>query len=147
MNGWIEFQVPGPPVPKARPRVAGGRTYTPKPTKDYERLVRWSGQIAMWDASMKPITGPVEAFLAFALPYPASWSKRKRESNTWAVGRVDLDNLVKAVLDGLNGICYGDDRQVCRVEVVKRYGGEPGVHVWLRRLLSEGQSSKEEVGQ
>ena len=134
MSGTIEFEVPGAPVPKARPRVVGGRTYTPKPTKDYERLVRWTGQIAMWDAGCKPLTGPVGAYLAFTLPYPASWSKRKRAANEWAVTRSDLDNLVKAVLDGLNGICYGDDRQVASVLAEQRYGEEPGVRVQVRNL-------------
>lgn len=36
----VKFTIPGIPVPKARPRVVRGHTYTPKKTKDYEALVQ-----------------------------------------------------------------------------------------------------------
>jgi Holliday junction resolvase RusA-like endonuclease len=31
----------------------------------------------------------------------------------------DIDNLIKATLDGMNGICYDDDRQIERLSVIK----------------------------
>ena len=127
----IEFTVPGAPVPKARPRVASGRAYTPRATKGYEELVAWSGRAAMQGAFVSALNGPVGAELAFTLPWPASWAKERRAAALWPVGRVDVDNLVKAVLDALNGICYADDRQVCSLLASKRYGVAPGVLVRL----------------
>lgn len=38
----IEFVVEGVPVSKLRPRVTRTHTYTPKKTRDYEKLVQWS---------------------------------------------------------------------------------------------------------
>jgi len=38
----IHFTIPGAPKGKARPRVTKFGTYTPKSTKDYEKLVRKS---------------------------------------------------------------------------------------------------------
>ena len=39
--------------------------------------------------------------------------------------RPDLDNLVKAVTDSLNGILYCDDCQFFRCEAIKRYSEDP----------------------
>ena len=36
----VVFNVPGTPIPKARPRVYSGRGITPKRTKDAEKHVR-----------------------------------------------------------------------------------------------------------
>jgi len=33
--------------------------------------------------------------------------------------RSDIDNLIKTVLDGLNGVAWEDDTQVVKVEAVK----------------------------
>lgn len=33
--------------------------------------------------------------------------------------RADIDNLIKTVLDGLNGVAWEDDTQVVKVEAVK----------------------------
>lgn len=46
---------------------------------------------------------------------------------TRAVG--DVDKLLRAVLDGLDGIAYDDDSQVTAVHAAKRYGDEPGALV------------------
>lgn len=39
----------------------------------------------------------------------------------------DLDNLAKAVMDSLNGVCWIDDAQVCRIVLSKWIvaGGDP----------------------
>lgn len=34
---------------------------------------------------------------------------------------MDVDNLGKAIMDGMNGIAWHDDRQVIRLEVEKEY--------------------------
>ena len=41
MTSELTFIIPGPPVPKQRPRFGrGGRVYTPPATRDYEIAVR-----------------------------------------------------------------------------------------------------------
>jgi Holliday junction resolvase RusA-like endonuclease len=71
-----------------------------------------------------------EVHLDFQMPIPASWSQKRRALVTGMdvvahVKRPDLDNLEKAVLDGLNGVVWNDDAQVFRLTKVKRYGLEP----------------------
>lgn len=51
----IEFTIPGVPQGKERPRFTqNSATYTPKKTKDYEKLVAWAYQddAAITDATV-----------------------------------------------------------------------------------------------
>lgn len=63
---------------------------------DYKATVGWAGRAAI----KKPLTGPVEVAARFYL-----CGKRLP----------DLDNLLKAILDGLNKVAWNDDRQVVKV--------------------------------
>jgi Holliday junction resolvase RusA-like endonuclease len=47
----------------------------------------------------------------------------------------DLDNVVKAVLDALNGVVYLDDAQVVNLVATKRYATEPRVEVYIFEKL------------
>lgn len=40
-------------------------------------------------------------------------------------------NIVKIVCDALNGIAYGDDRQIALVQIRKKYAEEPKTDVRL----------------
>lgn len=93
----MRLTVPGRPVPKARPRVgAGGRVYTPRATREYEERAAWAARAA----GMRPLAGLVAVRAVFYLSRRAG----------------DLDNYVKALLDGLKGAAYGDDSQVAALE-------------------------------
>lgn len=55
----------------------------------------------------------------------------------------DADNILKAVLDALNGVAYEDDRQVVEVLCIKKYiggdgwksyGMEPGLYIGIGML-------------
>lgn len=89
----VTFTVPGRPVPKQRPRVGkNGNIYTPGRCRCYERQVG----IYAKQAFRQPFTGPVE------LEVTCYFTSRPG----------DLDNYVKAISDGLNGVAWLDDRQV-----------------------------------
>ncbi|MCO7656007.1 RusA family crossover junction endodeoxyribonuclease, partial [Pseudomonas aeruginosa] len=49
-----------------------------------------------------------------------------------------MDNVIKAIYDGLNGVVWKDDVQVVKAVVGKRYGETPGVRVKVVPLL-EGE--------
>ncbi len=87
------FTVPGPPIPKGRPRVTRGNTYTPPTSEAYERKV---GMCARMAGLRK---GPGEFVVSLSFFMATS-------------RRVDVDNLVKSQLDALNGIAWEDDSQV-----------------------------------
>lgn len=132
--------IPGPAVPFARPRPGGGHFY---------QLPSY----AAWRASATLVlrahasrlrcpridAGPVAVSVVAVHPRAAerpAWCPRA----AWAPGgrvpavtRMDLDNVVKAVLDALaDAGVFADDRQVCRVQANSYYaatGEAPAVHV------------------
>lgn len=126
----IEFTIHAEPVAKARARAgAGGRFYTPKKTSDYEAIVAMQAKIAM--EGRAPIDSACCLSLVFHMPIPKSWSQKKQYSallgTVLPTSKPDLDNLIKAVKDGLNGIVWADDSQVVRVVAEKKYGDNPKV--------------------
>jgi Holliday junction resolvase RusA-like endonuclease len=49
-------------------------------------------------------------------------------------GRPDIDNLLKFVMDALNGVFYKDDSQICQVFTLKQYNTRPGTLVEIVEL-------------
>lgn len=115
------FTIPGKPFAKQRPRATRqGRVYTPKETVSFERTI---GQIAL-PYFPEPLTGPVRVRIWATFEPPKSWSKKKTAEhiNRPHTQRPDLDNCMKAVLDGLNRIAFADDGQVAEIETRKYWG-------------------------
>lgn len=121
----IEFIVHGKPVPKARPRVVRGHTYTPKPTADYEKLVRQ----AFVEQKQSMEFGLLKIHIIFFMPIPKSWSNDKKQRAADGIlrpdTRPDLDNLYKSITDALNGLAYEDDSQIVTATISKYYSTEP----------------------
>ena len=46
----------------------------------------------------------------------------------------DMDNIVKAIADGLNNIAYHDDAQIVECSVEKYFSEEPRVEVTIREV-------------
>lgn len=124
----IEFVIPGEAVGKGRPRAFrmgnGVRMHTPERTARYENLVSLSASAAM--AGRAPFAGPVEMDLVIVTVPPASWSKKKRAAalagEVRPTSKPDCSNVLKGIEDAMNGIVFGDDKQVTDVRVRKRYG-------------------------
>lgn len=136
----IRFHVPGIPVAKGRARITtrGGkiRSFTPPKTVAFEGLVALAAERAM-DGS-DPLSGPVSLTLFVELPIAQSWSLRKkaaaRSCDLSPTSRPDLDNYVKAICDGGNGVLWNDDAQIVMLLATKRYSARPGVHVEVQTL-------------
>lgn len=118
-----ELFIQGEPVPKARPRMMKtGHVYTPRATETAELVIR-----ARWREAhgSEPTTAPVKVCIIFTYRAPKSWPKWKRlqaEGNRLPkITKPDADNLVKTVLDALNGLAYKDDSQVYSVIARKCY--------------------------
>ena len=129
----LEFTVNGNPVGKARPRFdsRSNRTYTPQETKDYEELVKWSYKARHGG---KMLTGEIRAAITAFYQIPESWSKKKKEQASRdeikPTVKPDCDNIVKAILDAINGVAYKDDAAVTDLEFRKRYtANNPRVEV------------------
>jgi Holliday junction resolvase RusA-like endonuclease len=133
----IRFTIPGPPVGKGRARsTRNGHHYTPEKTREYEKLVRGFGHHAT--DGLELIERPVRLSLMFYLPIPKSWSKKDRlqaqDGKVHHTGKPDLDNLIKSVSDGLNGVIYVDDSQIKAIDAMKVYDINPRVEVEIEEL-------------
>lgn len=127
------------PVPKGRPRFTKfGKVYTPSKTKTYEKAI---GEY--WKQATKGFKFEREQAVIvnvmFGLPMPKSASLKKKAE--MASGRIkhtkkaDVDNLLKAVLDGLNKIAWEDDSQVIRVTAAKEYSKNPYVYIYIHESV------------
>ena len=132
------FRVEGAPVGKARPRVTRWGAYTPRKTAQHEASIKAAAQ----QAGIVAISGPVTLQVAFVMPIPQSWPKKRREAaarqEMMPLGKPDVDNLCKAVMDALIGIAYQDDTQVVRLVACKLYGTEPRTEVWIESVDTQG---------
>ncbi|MDP6942737.1 MAG: RusA family crossover junction endodeoxyribonuclease, partial [Myxococcota bacterium] len=104
---WTEalrVTIPGPPVPKGRPRftVRGGRarTYTDPKTVQYEHRVAWTISAATRSRELAPSGTPVRVDVLAVFPRPKRLQRQKDPAGLVPhTVRPDLDNVVKAVLD------------------------------------------------
>lgn len=141
----LRFTVPGEPVAKGRPRFTrAGRSYTPTKTERYENLVRMS--YVQKYGNRKPAEVPLQLSIRAIFPIPKSWSKKKRAAaeadNVPKISRPDLDNVLKAVADGLNGVAWTDDSLIYSLEAWKGYGTIPRVEVII--WIEDGEEVEEE---
>lgn len=124
------------PVGKGRPRLSrDGHAYTPERTRDYESAIRTAWVL---QNGAKPISGALNVTCEFDFVPPVSWSKKRRENALKGgemVKKPDTDNLMKAVLDALNGVAYFDDCQVQTICATKRYAERAAVRVWISVLF------------
>ena len=88
----------------------GCHIYTPQQTIDEERAVGLAYKGQKYEG---PVSVRIDVFRAL----PASRPKSVLEEPDTTMP--DADNIAKAVLDGLNGIAYDDDKQVVELHVYK----------------------------
>ena len=133
----IAFEVPGEPRGKGRPRFnrQTGKTYTDSETKAYEEKIA-----AYYRKAHGAHRWPDSAFIAVEViahyPIPKSATKAIRaamEAGTVRPsGKPDVDNVLKVVLDALNGVSYKDDSRVVFVAARKIYSNDPKLVIRIK---------------
>lgn len=109
----FEFDIPLKPKAKGRPRKGKHGFYTDRATKEYEEAVG----LAYQAAGGKKFDGNLMISVMFTREnMHVVITSVKEESSL----RGDLDNYLKSLLDGLNGIAYEDDGQVVSIKAFKR---------------------------
>jgi Holliday junction resolvase RusA-like endonuclease len=135
----FSLRIPVEPVPKERPRFTRyGKVYTPSKTQSYEKAIGYYWEQATQGFKFERDQA-VCVNVVFGLPIPKSASKRKKEDmlndTIKHIKKPDVDNLLKSVLDGLNGIAWADDSQVIRVCASKIYSTEPYVYLYIHESV------------
>lgn len=114
----IHFEVAGNPKPKERPRFGKHAVYTSKKTSEWEKLVKQSANEFMISRNASVLK---EMNLAVVLLF-------RRQTRQ----RVDIDNLAKSVLDGMNKIVYEDDTMIKATVISLDFDKQnPGVDIWV----------------
>lgn len=132
----IKMALPFEPTPKGRPRfkVKYNRvlTFTPPKTKQFEQSIAYYYQGAA-NGYKFPRGVPITVTIEFGMRMPASTSKKRKEAmlrgEIQHTIKPDVDNLVKAVLDGLNDVAWYDDAQITELHVSKRYVQSPHIYI------------------
>lgn len=118
----ITFTVPGKPFGKQRPKgTKTGRHYTPKKTVDYEKKIKACYALQ----GGQHFEGAVFVGVTAYMPIPKNTTKKERAlieaGKLLPTKKPDVDNVLKVVLDALNGVAYDDDKQVTSSLLRKRY--------------------------
>lgn len=96
-------------VPKGRPRLGRNGVYTPKKTASFEKEFGWLVKVEMQQQALRMVQPPRRLAIVFTF-----FLKNKRR-------RPDVDNLIKAASDALNGILFKDDSQIFKITGTKAY--------------------------
>ncbi len=145
----IVIDIIGRPAPKGSPRIVrnkGSRKI--KVLKDSEKTEIWHETVAR--AALRAMEGKRQpafvhralyARLMFRFRRPAGhFTKRgtlRASAPAYPAVKPDIDKLVRATLDPLEGIIYDNDSRIVQLLVTKRYlepGEAEGAHIELRRF-------------
>lgn len=113
------------PIPKARPRLSKFAVYTPKKTADYEKLIAYEWKRRYKNLILK---NAVKLDLLFC------FKKAKSCKKDYHTQRPDLDNLEKAILDGLNKTAFVDDCQVVEMKSQKVFSDVDKIVITVTEL-------------
>lgn len=127
-------------IAKQRPRTNfyTRSIYTPTQTKRREKIIAQEFRIQNRDWVCDD--SAVEVEIIASLPIPKSASKKKQLQ--MLIGKIlptvkpDVDNILKLVLDALNGVAYNDDKQIIREELIKIYGEESKIKIVVRKYCN-----------
>ena len=125
----VEFKVFGKIIGKQRPRatIIGGhaRIYAPKETVNYESLVKFSFLEKYPNHIPYDNESALKVHIQAFKQMPKAFSKKKVQQalngELRPKTKPDLDNIAKAVLDGLNQVAYADDKCVVDLHIEQYY--------------------------
>ncbi len=131
-----QLTIDGTPVAKGRPRFGRYGAYTPEKTQEYEEYIK-----ACWIAKFGcicPSGEPLKVDIVFYMQIPKRANKKQRtemiEGRIRHMKKPDTDNLIKAVLDALNGIAYKDDSQIYKITAEKKYSENARTEISIKEV-------------
>lgn len=105
-----------------------GFRFTPKATMEYESLVGWT----YLANKGKKHTGALRLTVLAYFKIPKSRTDLKR--GDWHLNNVDIDNIVKCISDGLNGLAFEDDKQIAQIFASKYWDDNERVEVEIEEI-------------
>jgi Holliday junction resolvase RusA-like endonuclease len=91
----------------------------------------------MFAGGHAPMTGALEVAVTFFLKRPRKYYRSNGTLKPGAPDLVatkpDLSKLMRSTEDAITGICFGDDAQIARTILEKRYGDWIGAEIAIRQ--------------
>lgn len=143
----IKFIVKGQAKGKQRPgfNSHNKKAYTRQQTKDYEENIQIEYKRQCKNFRFNddaPLRVMIIEYREIPKSTPKKLIKPMLENVIKPIHKIDVDNLAKIVLDGLNGIAYKDDAQIVELYIKKRYSQEPSIAVALEELKEESNKNE-----
>lgn len=143
-----KFTVEGNPVAQSRPRFTtrGGmaRTYEKRDITDYKNLIYAKASEVFIKNGCTMLNGALEVEIKVGRAIPKSASKKVvkevEEGLLFPTQKPDLDNYVKAVLDGIGlknmpPVIFHNDSQVVSIIAKKVFANNPNIEVTVREVM------------
>lgn len=135
----IKLSIPGIPNAQKRHRhLRMGnfvRTYDPSATEKDDFLYKSIYQ----HRPEKPLVNPIILRITFYMPRPKSHYRTGKHAGElkdsapfYHTSKSDIDNLIKFVMDSLNGVYYKDDKQIYGISAWKIYDENPRTDIVIR---------------
>lgn len=116
-----EFTWHGEPRGQGRPRFVRqtGVAYKSSEDKAFEKSIMLAYK------AQNPMATPVQG--AFGITLVVKLRQAKGNEQKQATKKPDIDNVIKSVLDALNGVAFADDKNCVNITAYKRYDENPGI--------------------
>ena len=123
----MKITIMGDPHPMARPRVVSGHVYYLSRDVEWRELIRWTCVKALQSQNRKQYEGPLKVKVKFY-----------RAQNPTSKAYGDIDNLLKGLFDGMNGIIFKDDSQIVTV-IAEKYQDKENPRCEVEIIALRGQ--------
>lgn len=128
------------PKSQSRPRFNSytKKAYEKADITNYKKKVGYAAKQVIKKPIEKGI--PLKMEVDFYMKTPKALSGVKKNAYNIdkelirVIKKPDIDNLLKAILDGLNGVAFADDNQITDVTVKKRYSFKPRVEIIIKEV-------------
>jgi Holliday junction resolvase RusA-like endonuclease len=125
------YTIEGNPIPLARPRF--GQNYNKTRIWDSQKQSKFGVgiQVSNQHGDNPHLSPPIRLDVVFYLPIP---KQQPLLSGNYHHAKIDLDNLLKFLLDSCNTIAYKDDAHISEIHARKLYAVNPRTEFTLTEL-------------
>lgn len=123
-----------------------GTAYRPASHKKMKKEIEYYSLVAVEESlEEKPFFEggiPLQLSLEFQFPYRdkdfvsrKGWTELRDDPPQWCIGNKDIDNMLKPIKDGMQGIIFANDNQICRYGYIdKKYNYLPSIKIRVVEL-------------
>ena len=142
MRNLVELTILGEPFGKQRPRViargkGASRAFTPQKAVNYENYIKLLYRQKYKNFKFEdkvPLYVQITAFYKIPPSKPKYIKGLMFKGEMLPTKKPDVDNIIKIILDSLNGLAYKDDAQIVACSCQKFYASNPRVELVLSKV-------------